>query len=92
MRVDVHFFSEKFAHEQQNRYLCVVILKHIEIMKISELTRLISRAGCYLLKHKTRHDLWINPVTGETLLIPRHQSEEVPKGLEKAAKKWAGVE
>lgn len=61
-------------------------------MKISELTRLVSRAGCYLLKHKTRHDLWINPATGETFLIPRHQSEEVPKGLEKAAKKWAGVE
>lgn len=56
-------------------------------MKISELTRLISRAGCYLLKHKTRHDLWINPATGETFLIPRHQSEEVPKRLENAAKK-----
>jgi predicted RNA binding protein YcfA (HicA-like mRNA interferase family) len=61
-------------------------------MKISELTRLITRAGCFLLKHKTRHDLWYNPQTDETFLIPRHQSEEVPKGLEKAAKKWAGIE
>lgn len=63
--------------------------KTLELMKISELVRIISRAGCYLLKHKTRHDLWINPATNETFLIPRHQSEEVPKGLEKAALKWA---
>jgi predicted RNA binding protein YcfA (HicA-like mRNA interferase family) len=55
-------------------------------MKISELIRLISRNGCFLLKHKSRHDLWINSNTGETFLIPRHQSEEVPKGLERAAK------
>jgi predicted RNA binding protein YcfA (HicA-like mRNA interferase family) len=61
-------------------------------MKISELIRLISRNGCFLLKHKSRHDLWINSNTGETFLIPRHQSEEVPKGLERAAKKWAGIE
>jgi predicted RNA binding protein YcfA (HicA-like mRNA interferase family) len=61
-------------------------------MKISELIRLISRNGCFLLKHKSRHDLWINSNTGETFIIPRHQSEEVPKGLERAAKKWAGIE
>jgi predicted RNA binding protein YcfA (HicA-like mRNA interferase family) len=61
-------------------------------MKISELTRLISKAGCYLLKHKSRHDLWLNPKTNETFLMPRHQSEEVPKGLELAAKKWAGID
>lgn len=60
-------------------------------MKISELTSLLSKQGCYLLKHKTRHDLWINPKTQETFLIPRHQSKEVSKGLEKEAKKWAGI-
>lgn len=61
-------------------------------MKFSELARLVSKSGCYLFAHKTRHDLWLNPATGETFLMPRHQSEEVPKGLEKAARKWAGVE
>lgn len=60
-------------------------------MKISELTRLISKAGCRLLKHGKRHDMWINPATGETFMIPRHQSEEAPKGFAEAAKEWAGV-
>lgn len=92
MSIQALFLPKKLAQKQQKCYFYVVILKHIDIMKISELTRLVSKAGCYLLKHKTRHDLWINPATGETFLIPRHQSEEVPKGLEMAAKKWAGVE
>lgn len=60
-------------------------------MKYSELVRLVSQNGCYLLKHKTRHDIWINPKTQETFLMPRHQSEEVKKGMEMAAKKWAGI-
>ena len=59
-------------------------------MKMSEFLRLASRNGCYLLKHKTRHDLWVNP-KGETFLIPRHTSQELSKGLEQAAKEWAGL-
>lgn len=85
------FIGEKICTTATKSLLLHCNSKNIEIMKVSELTRLISKAGCYLLKHKTRHDLWLNPATGETFLIPRHQSEEVPKGLEKAARKWAGV-
>ncbi|MDD6140912.1 MAG: type II toxin-antitoxin system HicA family toxin [Candidatus Limisoma sp.] len=59
-------------------------------MKISELIKIVSKAGCRFLRSGGRHDIWINP-QGEKFPLPRHQSEEVPKGLEKAAKKWAGV-
>lgn len=60
-------------------------------MKVSELIRIISKAGCYFYRSGGRHDIWKNQ-TGETFSIPRHRSEEVPKGLERAAKKWAGIE
>ena len=59
-------------------------------MKISELIKIVSKAGCRFLRSGGRHDIWVNP-KGEKFPIPRHQSEEVPKGLEKAAKKWAEV-
>ena len=59
-------------------------------MKISELIKIVSKAGCRFLRSGGRHDIWVNQ-KGEKFPIPRHQSEEVPKGLEKAAKKWAGV-
>lgn len=60
-------------------------------MKMSEFLRLASKNGCRLLKHKTRHDLWVNPA-GETFLIPRHTSQELAKGLELSAREWAGLE
>ena len=59
-------------------------------MKISELIKIVSKAGCRFLRSGGRHDIWVNQ-KGEKFPIPRHQSEEVPKGLDKAAKKWAGV-
>lgn len=59
-------------------------------MKVSELIRIVSKAGCYFLRSGGRHDIWKNP-SGETFSMPRHQSEEVPKGLERAAKKWANI-
>jgi predicted RNA binding protein YcfA (HicA-like mRNA interferase family) len=49
-------------------------------MKASELTRLAKKQGCYILRHGSRHDIWINPATGGTASIPRHKSEEVPTG------------
>ncbi len=59
-------------------------------MKISELVRIIAKAGCKLERNGKKHDIWVNS-DGESFSIPRHQSEEATKGLESAAKKWAGV-
>jgi predicted RNA binding protein YcfA (HicA-like mRNA interferase family) len=49
-------------------------------MKASELTRLAKKQGCQLLRHGSRHDIWINPKTGGTTEIPRHKAAEVPTG------------
>ena len=49
-------------------------------MKVSELTRLAKKHGCHIKRHGAEHDIWINPSTGDTARIPRHQSKEVAAG------------
>ena len=49
-------------------------------MKTSELKRLLKRSGCYCLRNGGRHDIWINPQTGGTAPIPRHDAQEVRPG------------
>jgi predicted RNA binding protein YcfA (HicA-like mRNA interferase family) len=49
-------------------------------MKASELTRLAKKHGCYVKRNGSEHDIWINPKTGVTARIPRHQSKEVATG------------
>ena len=34
-------------------------------MKRRELVRQLTNAGCVLLRHGSRHDLYLNPVTGK---------------------------
>ena len=49
-------------------------------MKVSELTKIAKKQGCYIKRHGSEHDIWINPKTGNTARIPRHQSKEVATG------------
>ena len=49
-------------------------------MKVSELIRLARKKGCRIKRHGNDHDIWINPQTGNTARIPRHQSKEVATG------------
>ena len=49
-------------------------------MKASELARLAKKHGCYIKRHGSQHDIWVNPNTGNTARIPRHQSKEVATG------------
>jgi len=51
-------------------------------MKVNELTRELRKAGCYLLRHGSRHDVWYSPKTKDKALIPRHGSAEVKKKTE----------
>ncbi len=41
-------------------------------MKRKELIKKISAAGCVLVRHGARHDLYSNPKTGKKQPIPRH--------------------
>lgn len=51
-------------------------------MKVNELTKELRRAGCRLLRHGARHDVWYSPITGKRAQISRHGTEELkPKTL-----------
>ncbi|EFL46742.1 YcfA-like protein [Prevotella disiens FB035-09AN] len=61
-------------------------------MKTSELKRELKKAGCYLLRHGSNHDIWESPITGLTTSVPRHGSAEIPKGtLAMIRRKLLGV-
>ena len=61
-------------------------------MKASELTRLAKKHGCHIKRHGSEHDIWINPKTGNTASISRHQSKEVATGTAKKIIKELGLD
>lgn len=51
-------------------------------MKVSELWRILQKAGCTIYRRGSNHDIWISPITGKTFPVPRHKTEELkPKTL-----------
>ena len=58
-------------------------------MKRAELIRELREAGCELLRHGARHDVYINPATGQKQPVPRHT--EVDDALAKHIKKYLGL-
>lgn len=46
-------------------------------MTVNQLKRELRRAGCSLLRHGAKHDIWYSPITGKQTQISRHGSEEV---------------
>ena len=60
-------------------------------MKISEFVRKLKKQGIKLYRHGSRHDIYINPANGKKSEIPRHQSQELGKGLEQEILKQLGL-
>jgi mRNA interferase HicA len=58
-------------------------------MRRSELIRQLSEQGCVLLRHGARHDIYINPATGQKQPVPRHS--EIDETLAKHIKKYLGL-
>jgi mRNA interferase HicA len=58
-------------------------------VKRSDLIRELQRAGCDLHRHGGRHDIYINPVTGQKQPVPRHN--EIDDALAKHIKKYLGL-
>jgi len=58
-------------------------------MKRSELLKQIKKEGCIFLRPGTRHDIYINPKTGQKQPIPRHS--EIDNDLAKHIKKYLGI-
>jgi mRNA interferase HicA len=54
-------------------------------MKRSELIRQLEQAGCVLSRHGARHDIYMNPATGQKQPVPRHS--EIDDVLAKHIKK-----
>lgn len=60
-------------------------------MKVSELIRLLKKAGCYIYRNGARHDMWKSPITGNIFPVPRHLSEELKQKTLASIRKDAGI-
>jgi hypothetical protein len=58
-------------------------------MKRSRLIRQLTEAGCELLRHGSRHDLYVNPENGKKQPVPRHT--EIDDDLAKHIMKYLGL-
>lgn len=47
-------------------------------MKKSELEKRLREAGCFLSRHGSRHDKWVNTKTGAFDYVPRHNNVAEP--------------
>ncbi len=59
-------------------------------MKWKELIKIAIEKGYKFDSHGKKHDLYIHEVTGERLLVERHGSQEIRKGLMNVLKKQLG--
>lgn len=59
-------------------------------MKRSELVRGLLRDGCVLLRRGGRHDIYVNPATGQKQPVPRHT--EIDDALAKHIRKYLGLQ
>lgn len=58
-------------------------------MKRRAFVRQLERDGCVLLRHGSRHDIYINPKTGQRQPVPRHL--EIENELAKHIRKYLGL-
>lgn len=59
-------------------------------MKWKELIKILQEHGYQFDGHGKKHDRYLNPITGEIIMVERHGSQEVRKGLMMALKKKIG--
>ena len=61
-------------------------------MKYGDFMAELSAAGCFLLRHGAKHDIWHSPITGKHFAMPRHcTAKEVPIGTERKIRNESGV-
>lgn len=71
-------------------YICSAILNEIFDMKWKELIKIAEAHGYQFDGHGKKHDRYINPTTGDIIMVERHGSQEIRKGLMMALKKRIG--
>jgi predicted RNA binding protein YcfA (HicA-like mRNA interferase family) len=60
-------------------------------MKYNEFYAELTAKGCYVQRHGSNHDIWINPVTGNTCAVGRHGSKEVSTAMVRKVRRLLGV-
>ena len=58
-------------------------------MKRKEFIKELVKAGCYLKKHGSKHDIYVNPKNGRKAPVPRHA--EIKNTLIELIKKQLGL-
>ena len=58
-------------------------------MKRKDLVKQLAAEGCVLLRHGSRHDIYVNPKNGMKQPIPRHN--EIDANLVKHIRKYLGL-
>lgn len=96
MSIEVHFLPEKFAHLEQNCYLCTVVNNkrtfiYFKVMKYSELEAELTAAGCYIIRYGGNHPIWFSPLTNKKFPMGHHGSKEVPRSTESSIRRLSGV-
>lgn len=59
-------------------------------MKRAAFIRQLTSAGCVLLRHGSRHDIYLNTTTGQKQPVPRHT--EIDDTLARHIRKYLGIE
>ncbi|MCZ7625409.1 MAG: addiction module toxin, HicA family [Candidatus Methylomirabilota bacterium] len=59
-------------------------------MKRKEFVRQLLREGCIMLRPGSRHDVYMNPKTGQKQAVPRHT--EIDNVLARHIRKYLGLE
>jgi mRNA interferase HicA len=59
-------------------------------VKRSKLVRELTLAGCVLVRHGARHDIYLNPATGQKQPVARHA--EVDDILARHIRKYLGLQ
>lgn len=60
-------------------------------MKCSELIRMLSRAGWFVVRQSGSHMIMKHSEKKGTIVVPNHGSQEIGKGLENKIKHAAGL-
>lgn len=58
-------------------------------MKRRNFIRVLVKAGCYLKRHGSNHDIYVNPRNGKKAPVPRHS--EIKESLCELIQKQLGI-
>lgn len=88
------FFKKKLLkklHNSNNIVTFALCLRVHLFMKVSELWRMLERAGCTIHRRGGNHDIWYSPITGKKFPVSRHKTEDLKPKTLASIKEKAGI-